>query len=125
MGLFNRLFGKKEPVKPASNLEPALEPQKAPEAPKTKPVPTLEKVSEDIKAGKVASMKDKPAAKKPASSAAKAPAKKPAAKNPLRKNPLQRNPPLKNRQPRNKPTFVGFLFWNRSDTLSLGVMHAE
>lgn len=95
MGLFDRLFGKKEPVKPASNLEPALEPQKAPEAPKTKPVPTLEKVSEDIKAGKVASMKDKPAAKKPASSAAKAPVKKPAAKKPAAKKPAAKQPAAK------------------------------
>lgn len=96
MGLFNRLFGKKEPVKPESNLEPVLEPQKAPEAPKTKPAPTLEKVSQDIKSGKVASMKDKPAPKKPASSSAQSSAtKKPAAKKPATKKPATKNPVAK------------------------------
>lgn len=96
MGLFDRLFGKKEPIKPGSNLEPVLEPQKAPEAPKTKPVPTLEKVSQDIKAGKVASMKDKPAPKKPASSSAQSPAaKKPTAKKPAAKKPAAKKPAAK------------------------------
>jgi small subunit ribosomal protein S2 len=96
MGLFNRLFGKKGPAQQASNLEPVLEPQKAPEAPKTKPVPTLEKVSQDIKSGKVTSMNQKPAPKKPASSGAQKPAaKKPAAKKPAAKKPAAKKPAAK------------------------------
>jgi len=97
MGLLSRLFGKKEPVQKEEPLEPKLEPQKAPEAPKTKPVPTLEKVAEDIDSGKVASMKDKPAAKKPAAKKPASTAKKPAAKKPASpaKKPAAKKPAAK------------------------------
>ncbi len=88
MGLFSRLFGKKAPIQKEAPLEPKLEPQKAPEAPKTKPVPTLEKVSQDIDSGKVASMKDKT----PAAAKASTPAKKPAAKKPAAKKPAAKKP---------------------------------